>query len=230
MKSPLSALLAELRACEQVEVSLLARLKRAVKTTRDVRYLVDRLRTSDKAIVARTVSYLVAKKVGEWRAAELAPAVCLLLAKVRKTGDVGTLENCLTALTEVVLTECGVSRLASYRELLYDFLRKCLARSVDPNIKAGAVEVISLLFHKGVLSEVFSDAQVAAIRESVAKLQSSTEESVRVTLGELEGFAAEQVGATNDEPTTYDWAVTGKRWGRDIRGMSSSDVRYALAL
>jgi len=144
--------------------------------------LVEKYGHSTVPIIARTVSYLLAK-ASESPTQETYDAVFLMIERLRCKEDEGTLENCLTALGNLIEAPSFEQAFSQPHARLHSFLMHCLNGAVI--VQHGALQVISLLYFNGLLFDVFTPSQINSIRMRLVEFAGRHEELLDLELEAL---------------------------------------------
>lgn len=143
--------------------------------------LVEKYGHSTVPIIARTVAYLLAKS-SESPTQEIYDAVFLMIERLRCEDD-GALENCLTALGNLIESPALRGGFSHPNCSLYKFLMYCLNRSVI--VQYGVLQVIATLYFEKLFFVVFTPLQCDAICTRLRHLSSLHEELLDLELESL---------------------------------------------
>jgi hypothetical protein len=157
--------------------------------TKELKILIERYGGSSSPVIVRTLSFLLARKADK-PTLEKSLLIFSLLEKLRCKNDPETLGNCLTTIHLQLIFDCVWDTLSQPPTILYPFLMHCLSYSHRQSIlvQYGVLQVLSLLYEKGILEKVFKPGQLTALREKLVQLSAIKNDLLESELPRLSKF------------------------------------------
>jgi len=165
------------------EEELLELMEQYIDEAGALRTLVEKYGHTRIPILARTVSYILAS-ASESPNEETIDAVLFMIKELRCKEDDGTLENCLTAIANLIESPPLRVRFFSPNLDLFSFLMHCLSSSAT-TVQYGALQIISLLYWNGLLFTAFTQPQINLICTKLTALANLHEELLDLELESL---------------------------------------------
>ncbi|AFZ26238.1 hypothetical protein Cylst_4133 [Cylindrospermum stagnale PCC 7417] len=124
--------------------------------------LVERYGNSQVPIFPRATSFLLAQQA-DHPDENTTPLVYELINKLQCQDDWATQINCLTILQCQTMFDLPWTSLSQAQSVLFPFVQYCLSQHVT--VVEGVVDALHQLNKRGLIQEVFTETQIAALRQ-----------------------------------------------------------------